>query len=155
MAQSARKLNQSDEDRRDDAMAIITAPGWQPKAGDRLRGVCVASRAQDSEWENPDGKLYYPVFTFKLDDSNEYVTVHCFHSLLYKEAKRHQIKVGFHGEIFHGGEQLKASARKAGKTLETAGPKDKYVHYAVVDLDNPEPTSSFEWGTNADDGPDF
>lgn len=144
MVQSARKLNQTDEERRNRALNIMTAPGWQPNPGDNVTGTVVSLRGGESEY----GK--YPVLTIERDDTGEFVAVHAFHTVLFKELSKLKPTTGSRLSITYAGKKV------TNKTKDLPDDKKQTVAvYAVIDPDAPAEESSYDWGDPIDNDPQF
>lgn len=63
------------------------APGWKPKAGDKLVGVVVDVTERDGSYGR------YPIVTIRVEDGDE-LAVHAFHEVLQSELAKVAPKPG-------------------------------------------------------------
>ena len=97
------------------ALAIRSAQGWRPEAGDLLTGtVAHLVRRTDQQYPGPNGDYSYPVMTVEKADGT-FTAVHCFHTTLYNGLKELQVRPGETVTIqYHGQADKPSKANPSG-----------------------------------------
>lgn len=103
----------------DERVALATAPGWRPEAGDKLEKVEVVrlSLGEDS------GYGQYPIVTYLKDDGT-YVRVHAFHTLLRERLAELKTTIG-------SVQNLQYIGRRTANTAKANGDVTEYELYYV------------------------
>lgn len=81
--------------------ALNNAPAWRPEPGGEFHGKLIGVRRGGSDGEKDYG--FYPVLVLRDNATDQFIAVHCFHSVLVERLAEIKPKKGdvLHG-VYHG-----------------------------------------------------